>query len=509
MNHHNLHIEYNPVQLVLPVNYTHIIDESDPVVSFQEVVGGLNLRRFINTSSKGRNDYDPKMMLELILFGFMENIRSLRQLEKACRVDVRFMYLAQGATPSFMAFQRFIDHKLTHAIDDIFYHINAFLIEKEKIDTDVLYVDGTKLEANANKYSFVWKKAILNYQKKLYLKISKTIKALDEQLGLKYACMEVYEPTYLDEIIHVLNQRIDDEAIVFVYGKGKHKHPLQRFIENFRAYQEKLTEYQNHLLICGERNSYSKTDHDATFMHGKEDYYNKSGILKPYYNLQIGVSEEYILHYGLYPNPTDTKTWMPFFENYALRYNGYPLYPVGDAGYGSYDNYMYNLKHGMNLSMKYNTFSKEDEPSFKKKLYHIKNMKVEGQCLISEDGHIYDYSHEYEEKRGHYPKIKQIYIHRDWDEAYEAAGVPYKISRDIVLLEMQAEAKRLLKSEKGIRLRIQRSIEAEGAFGEIKSNSEYTRIQRRSKEKVKTEICLVLIGYNLRKYHAKKHRLIH
>lgn len=283
MKHHNLHLEYNPVQLILPVNYTHIIDESDPVVSFQEVVGGLNLRQFINTSSKGRNDYDPKMMLELILFGFMENIRSLRQLEKACRVDVRFMYLAQGATPSFMAFQRFIDHKLTHAIDDIFYHINAFLIEKEKIDTDVLYVDGTKLEANANKYSFVWKKAILNYQKKLYLKISKTIKALDEQLGLKYACMEVYEPTYLDKIIHVLNQRIDDEAIVFVYGKGKHKHPLQRFIENFRGYQEKLTEYQNHLLICGERNSYSKTDYDATFMHGKEDYYNKSGILKPYW----------------------------------------------------------------------------------------------------------------------------------------------------------------------------------------------------------------------------------
>lgn len=106
-------------------------------------------------------------------------------------------------------------------------------------------------------------------------------------------------------------------------------------------------------------------------MHGKEDYYNKTGIFKPYYNIQIGVNDEYILHYGIYPNPTDTKTWIPFFDSFHYRYGFYPNKPVADAGYGSYDNYMYNLEHNMKLSMKYHMFSKEDEKKFKKqKIQH-------------------------------------------------------------------------------------------------------------------------------------------
>ena len=121
--------------------------------------------KLIKTSSKGHQDYDLEVMLHLIIFGFIENTISLRKLEPACRVDVRFMYLSGGIKPSFMAFQRFIH--------DIFYAINQFLIQKENINTDVIYVDGTKIEANANKYTFVWKKSILNYREKLYLNISK------------------------------------------------------------------------------------------------------------------------------------------------------------------------------------------------------------------------------------------------------------------------------------------------------------------------------------------------
>src|SRR5690606_33491801 len=115
------HLEYKPVQLILPMDYLHIIDKCDPVVTFREVIGGLNLHHYIKTSRKGRQEYSSEIMLQLILFGFMENKRSLRELEKACKNDIRFMYLAQGIQPSFMAFQRFIDTKLTTSIDDIFY----------------------------------------------------------------------------------------------------------------------------------------------------------------------------------------------------------------------------------------------------------------------------------------------------------------------------------------------------------------------------------------------------
>jgi transposase len=508
MQNLKLQLEYKPTQLILPVNLEHKIDERDPVISFKEVVGGLNLAQFIQSSPKGRNDYSVEMMIHVILFGFMENIRSLRALEKACKVDVRFMYLTQGETPSFMAFQRFIDTKLTCSIEDIFTHINRFLIEKESIDTTVLYVDGTKIEANANKFSFVWKKSILNYQAKLFLKINRFLQALSDNFTFEVSLKDHYHSTDLVSVLTWCEKRFEAEGTTLVSGKGRHKSPLQRHYDQLNEAYHKLKEYEEHLLICQERNSYSKSDHDATFMHGKEDYYSKTGIFKPYYNIQIGVSDEYILHYGVFPNPTDTKTWIPFFESFKKRYGFYPKHPIADAGYGSYDNYLFNLTNNMSLSMKYSMFSKEDDRAFKKKEFYIKHMEDKGDVLISASGHVYRYSHDYHKTRQRYLQIKQVYVHETFNEALKDQGVPHKVSKDVIMSQLQDEAKRFLSSEEGIRYRIQRSIEVEGAFGDIKSNCEYTRIRRRGKKRVCTEIALVLIGYNLKKYHAKKQRFI-
>ena len=504
-----LHPNYKPVQLILPVDYERIIDDCDPVVSFLEVVRGLNLVQYINTSNKVRQEYNPETMLHLILFGYMENVRSLRDLEKACRNDIRFMYLGESIKPSFMAFQRFIDTKLTASIDDIFYAVNNYLIEAEDIDTDILYVDGTKIEANARKTSFVWKKAILNHQSNLYLKVSKLLIQIENEFDIQSVIKDVYSVEDLESSITQLRHCIEDNQVQFVFGKGSRKSPYQRVYEHLVSYQNKLEAYVKHLEICGQRNSYSKTDHDATFMHGKEDYYNKTGIFKPYYNVQIGVSDEYILHYGVYPNPTDTKTWIPFMETMKARYGFLPSKPVADAGYGSYDNYMYNLENEMALTMKYSMFSKEDESSFKKKLYNIKNMKDYGDRLESNDGHVYDYSHDNEDTRGNYLRIRQIYKHSNWDESMKELGIPKSITKDVVLNELQNTAKEKLKSDEGIQTRIQRSIQVEGAFAEIKSNTEYKRIQRRGNKRVKTDICMVIMGYNLKKFHSKKYRVKH
>ena len=509
MLRNKLQLDYKAVQIILPLDYEHVIEKRDPVVSFKEVIGGLRLSKYIKTSKKGRQEYEAEVMLELILFGYMENIRSLRNLEKACKTDIRFMYLSQGTKPSFMAFQRFINTKLKESIDDIFTAVCEYLIKQESINREVLYVDGTKIEANANKFSFVWKKSVIHYQKALQLKLTKLLKSINKDLGYYTELKDVYEPQDIEGICFLLETQIEKEGIQFVYGKGKHKQTIQRYYEGLREYQSKLNEYEKHLEILGERNGYSKTDNDATFMHGKEDYYSKTGIFKPYYNIQIGVSDEYILHYGVYHNPSDTKTWTPFFNSYYSRYGYYPSYPVADAGYGNYDNYLYNLNHNMNLSMKYVMFSKENEKKFKKKRFDIKNMRQTQDGLISDDGHVYKYSHEYYDTRGEYLKIKQVYRHEDWQESYKVQKIPKQITKDVVLLELQAEARRLLKSAEGIELRVRRSIEVEGAFGEIKADSNYTRIHRRGKRSVETEIGLVLLGYNLRKYHAKKYRILH
>lgn len=424
-------------------------------------------------------------MLHLILFGYMENIRSLRALKKACRTDIRFMYIGDNIKQSFMAFQRFIDTKLIESIDDIFYAINQFIISIDDVDTSVIHVDGTKIEANATKFSFVWKKAVLKHRERLYIKISKLFEEPFKHKFVETVAKETYTPEDLDSLILAVQDEINTNRIAFVYGKGKPKHPLQRTYEAAIEYQGKLREYDEHIKICGDRNSYSKTDHDATFMHGKEDYYSKSGIFKPYYNLQIGVSDEYIIHYGVFPNPTDTKTWIPFFDSYKERYQMLPDKPVADAGYGSYDNYMDNIENNMALTMKYNMFSKEDEPKFKKKLYNVKNMEKIDNTFVSSDGHIFEYSHDNEERRGNYLQVKQIYKHTCWDESLKELGIPKSVTYDVVLFELQKEAKKTLKSDEGNQLRIQRSIQVEGAFGEIKSNTNYNRIQRRTKTRVK------------------------
>lgn len=157
---------YSPVQLKLPVDVSYSIDEDDPLRTFMEVIGGLNLNKYFKKSHRGREGYNDTILLKIVLFAFMENIRSLRAIEKECKTDIRFMWLSGGIKPSHMAFQRFISERLIKEIDLIFYEVNSYLIEKENIDTSILYIDGTKIEANARKFSFVWKKAILNYQKK-------------------------------------------------------------------------------------------------------------------------------------------------------------------------------------------------------------------------------------------------------------------------------------------------------------------------------------------------------
>lgn len=236
----------------------------------------------------------------------------------------------------------------------------------------MLFIDGTKSEANAHKFTFAWKKAVLNVQFKLFLKISKELELLNEELNETLEIKSVYDSLDLVRSVGLLLSKIDELGIPFNYGKGARKQPYQRLYENLLAYQLKCRDYEIKFSICGQRNRYSKTDPDVTFMHGKEDDYNKTGLFKPYYNIQIGVSDEYILHFGVYSNPTDTKTFIPFMNESIQHYQDVPQKPVADAGYGSYDNYCYCLNNGMKLMMKYSHYSQEKKKKLLKKSSTLK-----------------------------------------------------------------------------------------------------------------------------------------
>lgn len=505
---------YNAFQLKLPLDFLTVVPVDDPVTSFVEVMKGINTNKYFNRlPHRGNPGYDPHMMLSVVLFAFMNKVPSLRELEELCKYDIRYMYLADNETPSFMAFQRFISC-LRESVEAIFYDICKVLLELDTIDTSVLYIDGTKLEANAKKNSFVWKKAVLNYQRKLFEKITNYIPLINDMLHTNYQTHEKYTSDYIGVITDYLMEVMVARDTTIVYGMGTRKTDIQRLYDTILASYIKLLQYETSLGICGNRNSYSKSDHDATMMNMKYDYYNQTGVFKPGYNLQIGVSDEYVMHAGIFANPTDTKTFIPFMNSYKEVYETYPTWPIGDAGYGSYDNYMYCIENKIELGMKYNYYAKKNDPTFKKKIYHTMNFKTnEEGYKVCPQGHVFNI-HEYEShnNKSVYPQISNNYSCGECSTCLVKSSCTTATERKVrinyILQEMQDKVDENLSTPKGKEMKRQRSIQVEGAFGLLKQDIGYTRIRRRGIKNVKTEIFLVLIGFNLRKYHHKKQRVI-
>lgn len=212
--------DYSAKQLILPLDCGVLIEENDPVRSFCEILEGVNLKAYLKPNGKGRHDYEDLTLLKLVLFAYMNQITSLRDMEAVCRYDIRFMWLAQGIRPSHMTFQRLINERLKGKLESIFIEINRVLIEKDQVQTDVLYIDGTKLEANATKNSFVWKKAVLKFQAKLYLKITKFYEnhGLETKTSYHYDDLTPLVETYLQDI-HL-------SKMEFIQGKGHKKSQL-------------------------------------------------------------------------------------------------------------------------------------------------------------------------------------------------------------------------------------------------------------------------------------------
>ena len=505
---------YSAFQFKLPLEIDSILPIDDPVTSFVEIMRGIDTRKYFSENcQRGNKGYDPDMMLQVLLFAFMNGNPSLRDLEDLCKFDIRYMWLSNEERPSHMAFQRFINNRLALKIQDIFYDITKVIIDVEEVDTSIVYIDGTKIEANARKTSFVWKKAVLTNRDKLYLKITEAIKELETLGFTDYESQSQYPSDDVGKIADDLMDHMVAENIDIVYGKGKRKSKVQAIFDKILEYFIKLFEYEEKLDICGERNSYSKTDHDATMMNMKYDYYNQTGVFKPGYNLQLGVSDEYIVHLGVYPNPADVKTFIPFMKSYKEKYGFLPKWPVGDAGYGSYENYFYCLETGMNLGMKYNMYAKKHDAKFKKRVYNSINWKEnEEGYKVCPEGNVFDqYVDESYEKKGKYIQITSNYRCGGCGECANMSlctksVVERQLRRNLVLEEFQSEVDKNLSTEFGKELKKQRSIQVEGAFGVIKEDIKYTRLRRRGIESVKIELYLVALGFNLMKYHNKKKR---
>ena len=522
----NTNNNYTTRQLKLPLEIEKLIDTADPVYTFCEVMDRIDLTPYFvddKDYKTGRPRCDAQKLLKVILFAFMERgISSLRDIEKLCKNDIRFLYLLDGMkAPSFATFGNFIRDELTTSVEMIFNDINRYIFMKEQVDLEHAYIDGTKMEANANRYTWVWKKSCVKNRGKVFEKISVLIDSMNSEtlgyLGIKFEKREEYAVDYLELLLKQYREITGLDTATFVNGRGHRKTLHQRQYQKLEEYIERLKSYAKHIEICGEdRNSYAKTDHDATFMRIKKDYMGNDQLL-PAYNVQAAICDEYIAVMDVKQYASDQDCFIPLMEKFRNAYGHYPKYPVADAGYGSYNNYLYCEEHGMEKYMKFTMFEKETKSeAYRNNPYRAVNFRrdTEGN-LICPNGRKFIFKYNRHIKGNQYGRQEEIY------ECENCEGCPYRseccksttknrtIRLNKELTAFHEEVISNLESIQGALLCMNRSIQSEGTFGIIKWDRSYKRLFRRGKENVILELTLISCGYNLYKYHNKKKRDCH
>ncbi len=514
---------YTPIQLELPLDLETSISFDDPIYAFDEVMRGCNLEKYLKidkNDNRGRIGFNPVTMLKVVLFGYMLNgYISTRKLERLCVNDIRFRWLLkkENSFPSHMTICNFMNLYLKDNIENIFNEINQYIFKKENVDLNHIYIDGTKMEANANKYSWVWKNACLKSREKLYVKLTNLYEKINDELlcfeCYRYSTREIYEIEYVESTLNDFSKRFNIDEKSFKNGKGHKKTAYQRYFELLKDYLEKLKEYAYKVNTCGEkRNSFSKIDPDATFMRIKRDYMGNDQLL-PAYNLQFGICDEYIAVADVNQYASDTDCFIPLMYKFKGFYGFYPKYPVADAGYGTQNNYIFCEEHGMEKFMKFAMYKKETtDNKYHNNIFRPINFKRDNENnLICPNGKKFLFVKRIPVKGNNYGREQEIFRCED------CSNCPFKgqchkkngereININQELDSMHQEVIDNLDSIHGALLRMNRSIQAEGTFGVIKHDRNYKRIVRRGLKSVNLEIFIVSVGYNLMKFHNKKHR---
>ncbi len=500
-------------QLVLPLCLEGLIPEDESVRLLSHELEELNYTLLYQAySAKGRNPaVDPKTMFKILTYAYSQNIYSSRKIETACRRDINFMWLLAGhKAPDHSTIARFRTGFLAEACEDLFYQMVRRLATMGELSKETVFIDGTKLEACANKYTFVWKKSVGKWEEKMFSKMEDAVQMLNLEYIQTFAISKENRTADLQRIVNYLKNYCHTHGVVFMYGRGKRKSVHQRYLELFQRFLDRQLLYDLHHSRFGSRNSYSKTDVDATFMHMKDDHM-RNAQLKPGYNVQIGVDSEYIAAVDIFQDRNDVWTMVPFLKHME-KYLGF-RYPsvTADSGYESEEAYDYLEQQNQMPYIKPQTYEKWKKRSFKQDISKRENMgyDAENDTYTCHAGKTLIPLHVKNQKsRNGYESEVTVY------ECTDCSGCPYKekctkakgnkrlyVSKNFIK-HRQISYENIM-SETGIKYRMNRSIQVEGAFGVLKNDYDFQRFLLRGKTKVKLEILLLCFGYNINKLHAK------
>lgn len=430
--------DYNPKQsFLLPPSLEELIEPNHPVRTVSDVIDGLDLECLIkNYKPGGTSSYHPHMLLKVLVYGYLCNIFSSRRLEEALKQNIHFMWLSGMSRPDHNTINRFRSERLKNEVRSIFTQVVLLLESQGHVSLKTVFTDGTKIEANANRYTFVWGKSIERNKRRI-----------EEQLQDLWQYTQEVAASESKDKTEVEFKAIDKEAVektiekIDTALKGKKICPKVRQKLNYarKNWPANLEKYAEQQEIMGNRNSFCKTDTDATFMRMKEDHM-KNGQLKPGYNLQISTHNQFIVNYSLHPNPNDTRTLPEHIKIFKEHYNRLPEELVADAGYGSQENYTLLNNEGVEAYVKYNYFDKDTK-----------------------------------------------------------SGTPSISLSNPEVAQSRTKAYNLLVTDRGKELRKQRCHDVETVFAQIKNNKGFRRYNLRGKAKAEVETALLAMAHNLKK----------
>ena len=504
----------------LPLEMDPMIPADDPVRLLSAFVEGMDLSELYLTYYRVRkNQASPRQMLKIMIYASMNRLYSSREIETACRRDINFMYLLEGMpAPDHATIARFVSLHLSACSKELLSGVTSMLYELGEISGKTVFIDGTKIESCANKYTFVWKKSVMKHQSRLFEKIVTFIEECETLYGIKVVYNGKATLHTMKRLRKKLYQIREEEQITFVYGSGHRKSQLQRSVETLEEYISKLKEYTKHLHVCGSRNSYSKTDPDATFMHLKEDAM-RNGQLKPAYNLQHAVDAQYITWLDMSPHPTDVMTLVPLLkdmeENLPFKYREI----VADAGYESEEAYVFLEENGQEAYLKPQNYEISKTRKYRQDISRRENMGYDperDEYICSNGKRLRAVYERHSRNKSGYVSTVTVYEcescqgcdHKDRCIHGNNCKTPMeernkRLNVSKVMKQKREETLERITTEYGTQLRMNRSIQAEGSFAAVKEDMNFRRYLYRGKDNVMAQSVLLAIAYNINKLHFK------
>jgi transposase len=498
-------------QTLIPLNVDDMIDKHHIVRLLSDIIDKIDIEEIKkNYKGGGASAYPPEIMLKILIYGYLNNIYSSRKLEAACNEQTPFIWLANGYRPNFRTINMFRSKRLANSIDTIFSNVVKLLHNSGVISFDVVYTDGSKLEASANRYKIVWRKNVERYKGNLEKKIQNILdqihQIVDDDSLASIPNADSINSQELLETINSINTSLEQMEVSKPESSKNIKKAKTklRHLENHEL--PKLFSYEQSEELLGERNSYSKTDPEATGLRMKDE------SLRAGYNVELSSTEQYVVNYSIHQEASDSVTYVPHMEKFYKMYKSHPSINSADGAYGTLENYEYAEQNNIEKHMKHGTYYQEQKAKYKHNISKNSNYYYNSKddyivCPMGQHMHCIGKNQPRQTKNGFAYTVDQY-------QAKNCQGCSMRcschkqegnkiIERNNRLELFKDEVRSNLGSEEGVKIRKQRSHDVETVFGDIKENHKFRRFHLRGMAKVNIELGLLCLAHNLKKLHIQ------